>query len=113
MLRQPCSWSRTTLSDQLRSWWIWQTSSVCQVRRKTRGLSGAELVVSEKSGQIVAASDEAFRELPRGVAVQDSRRPALGPTVQVAGERYFYVPVELDRRPLGGRLVLLHIFYPE
>lgn len=83
------------------------------VLRQTRGLSGAELVVSEHSGQIVAASDEAFRQIPPGAKVQDWRQLSLGTTVQVAGERYFYAPVELDRRPVGGRLVLLHIFYPE
>jgi signal transduction histidine kinase len=33
--------------------------------------------------------------------------------VQVGKERYFYAPVELDRRPVGGALSLLHIFYPE
>lgn len=83
------------------------------VLQQTRGLSGAELAVSEKSGRIVAASDEAFTELPPDFKVQDWHELTLDQTVQVGGERYFYAPVELDRRPVGGRLVLLHIFYPE
>ena len=83
------------------------------VLRQTRGLSGAEYVVSETSGRIVAASDEAFTRLPEGAQVQDWRKLALERTVQVGKERYFYAPVELDRRPVGGKLALLHIFYPE
>src|SRR5688572_5915277 len=38
------------------------------VLRQTRGLSGAELVVSEKSGQVIATSDEAFGALPSNAA---------------------------------------------
>jgi signal transduction histidine kinase len=63
------------------------------VLRQMRGLTGAEYVVANGRGQIVAVSDDQFADL-----------------TEVGHEQRI---IELDRRPLGGGQFVLHVFYPE
>ncbi len=83
------------------------------VLRHTAGLSGAELVVSEPGGEVVASSDESLTPIPSSSAVQRWQELSLEQSVEIGKRRFFYGVVKLDRSKTGGGLVHLHILYPE
>jgi nitrogen fixation/metabolism regulation signal transduction histidine kinase len=83
------------------------------VLRQVRGLSGAELVLRDAEGQVLAASDEAFE---RASVVAANKAPVLAvgavrleSQAAVKGETYFHGVTKLDRR--GDKL--LELYYPE
>jgi signal transduction histidine kinase len=82
------------------------------VLRQTRGLTGAEYVLADSAGRTIAATDDGLRP-----AVVDAKaeRPGfdLSRPVAAAGQTYFQAVVTIDRRPVGGTLSSLHVFYPE
>lgn len=90
-----------------------------RVLQQTRGLSGAEFVLSDASGRLLASSLPAANlTLPRGnAAAADAFR--LGPVVDVAGKSYFHAVVAVRDRggsAAAGNLASaarLHILYPE
>ncbi|MCH7728812.1 MAG: HAMP domain-containing histidine kinase [Planctomycetes bacterium] len=75
------------------------------------GLSGAHYVVSTVDRVPVAQSDPAFSDLPDFEAFASAEQLRLDRTIDVAGNRYFYAAVVLNRPREEDRL--LHIFYPE
>jgi signal transduction histidine kinase len=86
------------------------------VLRQVSGLSGAELVlVDEKTGALLAASDDAFREakLPSAAPAQAAERVDMQQIATVGEHAYFYGVAQLDRRASGGGRQLLRLFYPE
>lgn len=83
------------------------------VLRQASGLSGATFVAVDENGVVRAASDDDV-ELPEASPpVTSARDLELSKTAMLAGQSYFHAVTELDRRPVGGRRELLHIFYPE
>ncbi|QDU30442.1 Sporulation kinase E [Anatilimnocola aggregata] len=83
------------------------------VLRQTSGLSGAELLVVNEVGETTAASFSATFPRTKFSAITDWRELQLSETFELQGQTYFHTGVKLDRRPVGGGLVELHIFYPE
>lgn len=84
------------------------------VLQQTSALCGAQLVVVDETGTVLASSF-AF-DLPVSPAFTeptDWRHLQLGESVSLGGENYFEADVKLDRQPIGGAIVGLHIFYPE
>ena len=82
------------------------------VLRQTRGLTGAEYVLIDAAGVVVAATSDDLRpaadgSLPPGKGFDASRLIAAG------GRSYFQAAVSIDRRPVGGQALVLHVFYPE
>ena len=83
------------------------------VLRQTRGLSGADFVVTDTLGKVLSSSREgltppALREPPR-----HGQQITLGEAVRVGEKRYFHAAVRLARRPTADAPILLHILYPE
>lgn len=62
------------------------------VLRQMRGLTGAEYVVANERGEVIAASDDQF--------------------VDLTAAGYEQRIITLDRRPVGGGQFVLHVFYP-
>ena len=88
------------------------------VLRQAQGLSGAMFAAVDQQGQPRATSNHDLIAQSRSVseeapAVTAASALELSETVRLSGESYFHAVVELDRRPIGGRRELLHIFYPE
>lgn len=89
-----------------------------RVLRQTRGLSGAEFVLTDDGGRLLASSlPAASLKLPAGKALPaDAFR--LGPVVDVAGQSYFHAVVAVRDRggsaaESPGTPARLHILYPE
>lgn len=90
-----------------------------RVLRQTRGLSGADFVLTDGGGRLLASSlPTADLRLPAGTAAT-AEAFRLGPVVEVAGQSYFHAVVALRDRgdtaagqpaATAGRL---HILYPE
>ncbi len=82
------------------------------VLRQTRGLTGAEYVLADDSGTVVAATEDAL-------APAVSQAPAaasgfnLSRVVTANEQAYFQAVVPIDRRRVGGSTGALHVFYPE
>jgi signal transduction histidine kinase len=83
------------------------------VLRQTSGLSGAELAVFDERGEMVAASSTQLKKPPTRVTQHDWRNLELSATMTIDNEPYVYGGVRLDRRPVGGGIVELQVFYPE
>lgn len=83
------------------------------VLRQTSGLSGAELAVFNERGEMVAASSPQIRKPGSRRAEHDWRNLQLREATTIGNETYVYGGVLLDRRPVGGGIVELQIFYPE
>lgn len=82
------------------------------VLRQARSLSGAELIVTSQSGDVVASSLTAGElKLPRA-ASQEGSKSGLGTAVKIQGEQYFHMPAETRSGGVGEPLVL-HVLYPE
>lgn len=83
------------------------------VLRQTRGLTGADYAVTDVDGALIASSDDAIAAAARDAHPPREPRLALGRTLEVGGVRYFYAASALDRRPIQGERLFLHIYYPE
>ena len=83
------------------------------VLKTTSALCGAELTVANSAGKQLASSlPEEVPQPPRAAAT-DWRELKLRTSVTIRREQYWGTAVNLDRRPVGGGEVELHIFYPE
>ncbi len=84
-----------------------------RVLHQTHGLSGADFVLTDADGRLLAASlPFGSLRLPKGkVAAGETFH--LGPVEDIAGERYFHSVVAMRER--GGETAAgqLHILYPE
>jgi signal transduction histidine kinase len=81
------------------------------VLRQTRGLSGAELLLTDTAGQLRAASlpRHEIATTPPGAP---SPRFVLGNAIEFAGSRYLHTAIKVGDR--GGQSgLVLHILYPE
>lgn len=83
------------------------------VLRQASGLSGASLAAADEQGRIRAASADDLVLPPTSPPVTSADDLDLSHTAQLSGESYFHAVMLLDRRRVGGRRELLHIFYPE
>lgn len=83
------------------------------VLRQASGLSGASLVAADEQGHVRAASADGIVLPASSPKVTSADELELSDTVHLNGESQFHVVMLLDRRPVGGRRELLHIFYPE
>lgn len=82
------------------------------VLRHTSGLTGARFMLCDSEEAIIARSDESLDEIPVQFDIQDRRQLTLDRTIDVDGQRFFYVAIEI-RRPQDPGPRVLHIFYPE
>ena len=82
------------------------------VLRQMRGLSSAEFVLTDLSGNVLANSKLELATIAKAAPPSESSSFLLGPTVELAGERFFYTNVKLNptARVPGGTL---HVLYPE
>ncbi len=83
------------------------------VLQQTRGLSGAEFVVTDQAGNVVSSSRTGMLLPALALSPQSGEQLVLGDIVQVGSESYFYAVVGLPRRSEIVQSQLLHIFYPE
>jgi signal transduction histidine kinase len=83
------------------------------VLRQASGLSGASLAAADEQGHVRAASADDLVLPATSPPVTSADDLELSHTVQLSGESHFHAVMLLDRRPVGGRRELLHIFYPE
>lgn len=82
------------------------------VLRQTRGLTGADFVVTDSMGQPIAASDDSLI-LVAGKRSNHRQSLDLSNPVTSGGQSYLHAAVPLDRRAVGGGELVLHAFYPE
>jgi len=109
--------AKTQIHDQLRD--VARTLSQASfpltdaVLRQTRGLSGAEFAVADRSGRVVSSSRKGLAppRLPR--PEQPVKQLELGQIVRVGKEPYFHTVVDLPRQSNVANPALLHVFYPE
>jgi signal transduction histidine kinase len=85
------------------------------VLRQMRGLSGAEFVVANQAGTVVASSlDQVPAEPLPGPKQAGEREPlALQRRVPIAGETYLHSQLEISRPFRGRDPDVLHVLYPE
>lgn len=85
------------------------------VLRQMRGLSGAEFLLADEAGRIVAASRSplALVELPSGREAANWEQLTLTQAVPIGEERYFHIALRLQRGGFSPQPMLLHILYPE
>jgi signal transduction histidine kinase len=83
------------------------------VLRQARSLSGAELVVTDAEGKVVAASAPAMENgRPFQILPPTADQTGLGDSVLIQGEQYFHRAVETRGSDAKGPLVL-HVLYSE
>ena len=83
------------------------------VLRQVHGLSGAEFLFTDLSGNILASSSQFHLSLSaKPAVVENSHQLRLGPPVEIGGERYFEMTLAMKGRGQQepGQL---HILYPE
>lgn len=85
------------------------------VLKQMRGLSGAEFVVADRAGAVVAASLDrvSTRQLPAPAAPGAGAPLALQRRIPIAGQSYLHSQLELSRPFRGGDPDVLHVLYPE
>lgn len=83
------------------------------VLRQASGLSGATFAAADDQGHVRATSSQGIELPTRSSVLTTADGLELSETALLSGRSYFHAVVELDRRPVGGRRELLHIFYPE
>lgn len=85
------------------------------VLEQMRGLSGAEFVLSDADGAVVATSSmaAALRDLPRQNKVDPTHDFKLGTPTQVGDTRFYLAAVRLRRRAGVDGPLVLHILFPE
>ncbi|NOY43156.1 MAG: HAMP domain-containing histidine kinase [Planctomycetes bacterium] len=91
------------------------TSGVLQ---QMRGLTGAEFVLADESGQLLASIAEAGALSFANSAFlqtqpQQAEKLTLGKPIHVGGQWYFHAAVQLQRHNALEQTVQLHILYPE
>jgi signal transduction histidine kinase len=88
------------------------TESVLQ---KMRGLSGAEFVVTDRSGKVMHSSSpsESFNGLVTQAGLRSQSTMALGNPVSVGKGRYFQATLDIRHTQSAAGLMTLHILYPE
>ena len=83
------------------------------VLRQTRGLSGAEFILTNSRGEVQSASlVNAAIDVPATPTV-GWEQLHLGPVVDVQGQRYFHAAIALRTRDDEGHSEQLHLLYPE
>ncbi len=83
------------------------------VLRQTQGLSGAEFVVVDAQGKVVATSLARVDPLPAAQAVQSPQALELDEIVSLGNAAYFRAVVRRKGRPGTDGDEWLHILYPE
>jgi len=85
------------------------------VLRKMQGLSGAEFVLIDDAGAILASSKsmDAFSQLPHLEPTDQWSQLTLGDAIRIDDGRYFHATVRMPRRSVPGQNGVLHILYPE
>ncbi|MDX1946868.1 MAG: HAMP domain-containing sensor histidine kinase [Pirellulaceae bacterium] len=81
------------------------------VLRQAGGLTGAEYVVTDLSGELIATSDAELSTL-KGPARQVAGGFDLHAPVAAGVRQYFRATVPLDRRAVGGGCYWLQVYYP-
>ncbi len=83
------------------------------VLKQTRGLSGAEFVLTDPQGRLQAASmgDLDLAEVPQVASA--SRQFQLGDPILLAGRQYFHTAIAVHPRGAPSGEMLLHILYPQ
>ncbi len=81
------------------------------VLKQTRGLSGAEFVLTDQQGATRAASlaDVELASIPRATHGLEFH---LGDTISLGGEEYFHTAIPIHARGAEPDSSLLHILYP-
>ena len=81
--------------------------------KQTRGLSGAEFVLTDRHGALEAASlgEVDLASLPKTVTPRDQMQ--LGQGVELGGHAYFHTAITLRPRGAQSDSRLLHILYPQ
>ena len=83
------------------------------VLEQMAGLSRAEYVLVDRTGKLSAASHARFRGTKparwRALASHTSTRIH---SVSLSGGEYYHRSFPVDRRPVGGDRVVLHVFFP-
>jgi signal transduction histidine kinase len=83
------------------------------VLRQARSLSGAELVVTDVQGKVVASSTSAVEPaLLLKTPQPPDDEPGLGNPILIQGEQYFHRALDTRSSDAKGPLVL-HVLYPE
>ncbi len=82
------------------------------VLRQTRGLSGAEFVLTDQKGKVLSSSWTENVVPPPATSDVGHAEIRLGDVVEVRGEEYFHNVVPLRPRAGDGGSSLLHIMYP-
>ncbi len=82
------------------------------VLKQTRGLSGAEFLLTDQQGRLLAASLEGAdaSAIPSGPT---SNRFRLGDPIALAGESYFHAAIAVRPRGTQTDPMRLHILYPQ
>lgn len=86
------------------------------VLRQMRGLSGAEFVLTDGSGDVLASSTDRgdLDRLPRDRSAAAPTAAALGRRITLGGIDYFHTRRQLGRHDGGtSSAAVLHILYPE
>jgi signal transduction histidine kinase len=83
------------------------------VLKQTRGLSGAEFVLTDRRGAVEAASLKEVEpaSLPQTVTPRDQVQ--LGQGVELGGQAYFHTAIDLRPRGAQRETMRLHILYPQ
>ncbi len=83
------------------------------VLAQTRGLSGAEFLLIDKSGHLQAASLDRVDLQALGSIPDGNDRFRLGQAVSMGGRDYFHTAVTIAPRAAGTAAMRLHILYPQ
>jgi signal transduction histidine kinase len=85
------------------------------VLRKMRGLSGAEFVLTDRRGTVLASSAQrdALVDLPERRLGDAGNSPALGTPIVVGDRHFFHAPVKITRTASAESGLMLHILYPK
>lgn len=89
-----------------------------RVLEQMHGLSGAQFILGDASGRVLASSDKALGlAAPAGADIPDFRRPGFRswrqwPTLAIADQRYFAARIRAPRAGAEGIASLL-VLYPE
>jgi signal transduction histidine kinase len=83
------------------------------VLAQTAALSGAEFLLTDSAGEVLAGSRADFGNVPADTQIQTGHQLTLGRPIQVGSARYFHAAVRRTRRSPEATSAVLHLFYPE
>jgi signal transduction histidine kinase len=85
------------------------------VLRDMRGLSGAEFVLTDRRGRVLAASSRHFAtaDLPDRQPEAASVDAVFGTPLAVGRRRFFHLPMDVRRAVVPNGQAVLHILYPK